>query len=48
MSIREAAGALDVAPMTFLRWELGTSTPRRANAIAYARFLTTLKQALRS
>ncbi len=29
--------------MTFLRWEHGTSTPRRSHALAYAQFLAALR-----
>ncbi len=46
--VREAAATLGVAPMTLLRWEHGASTPRRENALAYARLLDALRSAVPS
>jgi DNA-binding XRE family transcriptional regulator len=46
VTIREAAKELDVAPMTFLRWERGEVQPRRANAIIYRQFLDALSEAM--
>ncbi len=43
VTVREGAAAVGVAPMTFLRWEHGTSTPRRSHALAYAQFLAALR-----
>lgn len=47
LSIRQAAGALGVAPMTVLRWEQGASVPRPDHAIRYRRFLDVLEEAVR-
>lgn len=46
VTIREAAGELHVAPMTFLRWERGAAQPRRDRAIAYRSFLDALSEAV--
>ncbi len=48
VTVREAAAAVGVAPMTFLRWEHGTSTPRRRHALAYVRLLAALRSAVAS
>jgi transcriptional regulator with XRE-family HTH domain len=42
VTIREAAKANGVAPMTYLRWERGEAQPRRQHAIEYRRFLDAL------
>jgi transcriptional regulator with XRE-family HTH domain len=52
-SIRKAAGVsladmaqeFGVTPVTVLRWERGTSVPRRPQAIAYRQLLEQLRQA---
>jgi transcriptional regulator with XRE-family HTH domain len=45
VTIREAAAALGVAPMTYIRWERGDVKLRRAHAIDYRRFLDALSEA---
>jgi DNA-binding transcriptional regulator YiaG len=47
VSIREAAEAVGVAPMTFWRWETGEAQPTRANAMAYRRLLDALAEVSR-
>lgn len=42
VSLREAAQALGVHPMTVLRWETGAVVPTRSNAAAYRRLLDRL------
>ena len=44
VTIREAAAANEVAPMTYLRWERGQVQPRRQHAIRYRRFLNALSE----
>jgi DNA-binding transcriptional regulator YiaG len=41
LSLREVASALNVHPMTVLRWERG-ATPRREHAASYRRLLDEL------
>lgn len=48
VSLRRAATELNVAHTTFARWEAGTAQPRGAHAIAYARLLADLQQAIAS
>jgi len=43
VSIREAAEALEVSPLTYIRWERGEVKPRRKHAIQYRRFLDALR-----
>ena len=45
VSIREAAKAMGVAPMTLLRWERGTVQPTREHAVAYRGLLDALNEA---
>lgn len=45
VSLAELAQELDVAPVTVLRWERGSSEPRRGHAIAYRRLLDALQEA---
>jgi DNA-binding transcriptional regulator YiaG len=47
VSLREIAVALDVAPLTVLRWEQGKVTPRREHAVAYRSLLEGLEEAAR-
>ena len=47
LSFRDIGQALHVDPMTVLRWEKGTVTPRPDHAIAYGRLLEALEDALR-
>ncbi len=42
VTIREAANALGVSTISFLRWEQGSAKPRRQHAIDYAAFLDAL------
>ena len=46
VTVREAAAAIGVSPMTFLRWEHGEATPRRRHAAAYASLLAALRDAV--
>ncbi|MGA7416491.1 MAG: helix-turn-helix domain-containing protein [Acidimicrobiales bacterium] len=45
VTIREAAEALGVAPMTYIRWERGDVRLRRAHALDYRAFLDALSEA---
>ncbi len=47
VSLREAAATLDVAVMTFRRWESGRVEPRRASAIRYRQMLDALAEVTR-
>ena len=47
VSIRRAAAAIDVSPMSISRWERGEATPRADNARLYVRLLETLQEAVR-
>jgi transcriptional regulator with XRE-family HTH domain len=42
LSIREAAGAIDVSPSGLFRWENGERIPRGDAAVRYAKFLEQL------
>lgn len=44
-SLRDMAGVLLVTAPTVHAWERGTSTPRRANAVAYRALLDQLREA---
>jgi hypothetical protein len=45
---REGARVLNVAPMTFLRWQKGLCEPRmRSDRIRYAAFLARLEELIR-
>jgi len=46
VSVREAAAANGVSPMTYLRWEHGQVQPRRAHAIKFRAFLDALQRAV--
>ncbi len=48
VTVREAAAAVGVSPMTLLRWEHGTRCPRRRHALAYGRLLAALDAAVTS
>lgn len=43
LPLRRCAVAIDVDPMTLLRWERGQSEPRHENAIKYRQLLDTLR-----
>jgi len=45
VTLAEMAAELDVTPVTVLRWERGSSEPRRARAIAYRRLLDAVREA---
>lgn len=45
VSLAEVASELGVATVTVLRWERGTSVPRREHAIAYRQLLDALREA---
>jgi DNA-binding XRE family transcriptional regulator len=44
VSVREAAAANGVSPMSYLRWERGQVQPRRAHAIRLRQFLDALDE----
>ncbi len=46
-TLADIAAAVDVTPMTVLRWERGQAIPRRDRAIAYRRLLDELEAATR-
>jgi DNA-binding XRE family transcriptional regulator len=46
LTIREAAATVGVSHTAFLKWENGTMRPRRQHAVAYRRFLESLREAL--
>ena len=46
LTFREMGRALHVDPMTVLRWEKGTVSPRPEHAAAYGRLLAALEEAL--
>jgi DNA-binding XRE family transcriptional regulator len=45
VTIREAAAALGVSPMTYVRWERDEVQPRREHAVQYRQFLDALRTA---
>jgi DNA-binding XRE family transcriptional regulator len=45
VTIREAAGALGVSTVTYMRWERGDVQPRRTHAIQYRQFLDAMREA---
>ena len=47
VSIRRGARALEVAPMTLLRWEAGTVDPPLEQATRYRALLDALQEAVR-
>jgi len=47
VSLRRGARALEVGPMTLLRWERGEAEPTFEHALRYRAFLDALKEAVR-
>lgn len=46
VSLREAAAVVPTSPDVLRRWEAGTVTPRRVNAVRYAALLDELSRAV--
>ena len=42
ISVREAAGAMSVAPSTLTRWETGAARPKLTGALRWAKLLDAL------